>query len=375
MRVQQIAFTAGHDEDYDRVVSVISDSLVGLTNTAPEPPLTFHTISGGMLAIREALPLNDILLIFAEQSMFNDAKIAICEAFSFDMIHSEAVMQHLRGLGEEDDYTYHTLMPKNSTPFPLNDGLYSGFAIHSKDQTILYLPLEMERSFPTMRKYVIPYIKRIYGIQLNRFADQEIRYAADLLAEKMRGSNARIAVATTEFSKHIAKAARMIDVWDEHVSYAPYDRTKIGRAVDSAAVSARSQYGADYGVSVLEIPPQDLCFTVQIAVASRDKAMIRTISSIPDETHDDFMHTVTAELFLMLADILADPAVLDGPDGKKGRKRVRSIPISFVIVMLLLLVFSFAATVILYLYFKEPATLLELLGGLSDRFGLNFGLT
>ena len=373
MRVQQIAFTTGRDPDYERVVSVISDALVGLTNTAPDAPLTFHTISGGMLAIREALPRNDILLILAEQSMFNDAKIAICEAFSFDMIHSEAVMQHLRGRGEEDDYTYHTLMPKNSTPFPLNDGLYSGFAIHSKDQTILFLPLEMERSFPTMRKFVIPYIRRIYGVQLTRFSDQEIRYAADRLEEELRKGDVRIAVSTTEFSKHIAKAAKMIGAWDEHVSYAPYDRVRVGRAVDSAAVSARSQYGADYGVSVLEIPPQDLCFTVQIAVASRDRAMIRTISSIPDETHEDFMHTVTAELFLMLASILADPATLAGPGGKGGRRRVRSIPISFIIVMLLLLVFSFAATVALYLYFKEPQTLFELVGGLTDKFGISPG--
>ena len=373
MRVQQIAFTTASDADYERTVSVISDALVGLTNTAPELPLTFRSIPGGMLAIQEALPENDILLIMADEKMFNDAKIAICEAFSFDMIHSEAVMQHLRGLDDDEDYTYHTLMPTNSTPFPLNDGLYSGFAIHSKDQTILFIPLEMERSFPTMRKYVIPYIKRVYGVQLSRFADQEIRFTADILADQLARGDVRIAVATTEFSKHIAKAARMIDVWDDHVSYAPYDRSKIGRAVDSAAVAARSQYAADYGVSVIELPSQEIGFTVQIAVASKDKAMIRTISSIPDETHEDFMHTVTAELFLMLADVLADPATLDGPDGKGKRKRVRSIPISFVIVMFLLLILSFACTVVLYLYFTDPATLYELIGGLATRFGIEFG--
>lgn len=303
MKIKSIIFSDANNAAFPRLESVITDAFSSVTGDAQAVTSVYSTVQSGMSEIAGALRTNNIVVLFADERIYHEAKRSICKAFKFEMIHSEQVLKKLSSMENSERYMMHALMPKNATPFPLADGLFPGFAVRSKSQCIFFLPFSEDRTFISMKKYVFPYISRVYGAYLPSFNDYETAYAAAILRSRLLATGVQIAIANTPFCKYIAHAGKQIDCFNDYISYAPYDaKHDNGSKGRNSAIKAAEYYECQFGASVLEgEKDENGNFTVTITISNRKTAKIRTLSSISDESHDDFMTTVVTEFFLMLA--------------------------------------------------------------------------
>lgn len=314
MKIKTIIFGDVSSPSHLKLESVVSKAFAGMTNDESEYPSVYDNVQSGLPEIAGALRTNNMIVLMADEKMYHETKRCICKAFKFQMVHNDDVLTRLSKLKNSERYMLHALMPKNATVFPLSDGLFPGFAVRSKSQCIFFLPFSEDRTFITMKKYVFPYISRAYGAALPSFTDYETAYSASLLERQLDGTDIQIAVSNTPVCKYIAHAGKKIECFNDHISYAPYDSKKAAKnGPESSAVNAAEYYECRFGASVIEGEKDEHGnFTATIVISNRKTATIRTISSISDESHEDFMNTVINEFFMMLAhEILTAPELTE----------------------------------------------------------------
>ncbi len=306
MNIKSIILANNKNDSFDFTSTVINEALGALTGASYAKSATCDDLQMGMREIAVSLKANDMITIFAEENIYHEAKKTICKAFKFELIHSDAVIKKLSTLENSERYMMHALAPKNATVFALSDGLFAGFALRSKSQCIMFLPFSQDRTFLMMKKFVFPYISRISGATLPAFNTYEVAYAARLLEDKLYETAAQIAIANTPVCKYIAHSAKQIECWPDLISYAPYDKKQKSKSPEKlAAVAAAEYYECQFGASVIEGEKDEAgCYTATITISNRKTATVRTLSSIPDESHDDFMITLVTEFFMMLAEEL-----------------------------------------------------------------------
>ena len=346
MKIKTIIFGESSNPANVKLESVVCHAFSDLSGKTMEPPNTYDNLQQGMPEIASALKTSDMIVIFADQVLYHEAKRCICKAFKFEMIHHEKILKLLSRIQNSERYMLHALMPKNAIAFPLSDGLFSGFAIRSKKQCIFFLPYSEDRTFLTIKKYVFPYISRIYGATLPSFNEYETAYSAAIFKKHIEMSDIQIAVANTPFCKQLAKAGKKIECFNDHISFAPYDEEKSSKkSVQQIASEAAEYYECTYGAAVIECENDDCGnYTASIVISNRKTATIRTISSIPDENHDDFINTLICEFFLMLTYELknskSDNDNLKNEDVLKPKPAVRGYHILVYIVLLATVFFA-----------------------------------
>ena len=312
MKIKSIIFSDPAKDSFQRLENVITNSLCSITGNDDTSTSVFSTVQSGMPEIAGALKTNNIIMIFADERIYHEAKRTICKAFKFEMIHSEEVLEKIQHMENHERYMMHALVPENASPFSLSDGLFPGFAVRSKSQCIFFMPFSEDRTFISMKKFVFPYISRVFGAYIPSFNDFETAYAASILRTKLQATGVQIAIANTPFCKYIAHAGKQIDCFNDYISYAPYneklDKNSKGRL---SAIKAAEYYECQFGATVIEEQPDaNGTFSATITITNRKTATIRTISSIADETHDDFMTTLITEFFLMLANEISQSPIL-----------------------------------------------------------------
>lgn len=313
MKIKTIIFSDKKNPSFSRIESIISDAFTSITGTSSEEASSsYNTVQSGLPEIAGALRTNNIIALFADEKLYHEAKRCICKAFKFEMIHSDEILENQKSMENSERYMIHALVPENATAFPLEDGLFPGFAVRSKKQCIFFLPFSEDRTFITMKKYVFPYISRVYGAYLPSFNEYETAYAASVLENALLETGVQIAVSNTPLSKYIAHAGKKIECFNDFISYAPYD-TKYSSTDASclAATKAAEYYECQFGASIIEEENDaNGNFSATITISNRKTAKIRTLSSVKDESYDDFMTTVTTEFFLMLAQEISQTPIM-----------------------------------------------------------------
>ena len=370
--------------DYSKRATIVRNAFTSISNTEVKYPNVYSRLSLGLKEIESAVKNSDMIVIFADDNIFLRAKEAICRSFSFQMTHSDAVLNNIKASSlttlSRDDIEKHTAFPKNSTVFPLYNGLYSGFAIHSSKQCIMLLPFSDERLFPTMKKYVFPYIQRVYSIHPGNFYNHVIAYSASVLSNALKKTKSTISIANTPFCRYIAHSGKKVDDWNSYVNYAPYDKKHADRNTSElSANQARDNYNYDYGISVIESPKKsEGVFSYLITITNGKKATLRNISSLPDESRDDFIDYVVSELFLMTAEYITDPRnKIRKSSGKKKPKNQKMITGPMIILFILLFIIAFIATYIITKQIDNPnyfSTLIKYITGNMQKASVLPGL-
>lgn len=303
MRIKSVIFGDASNPSHIKLESVVTHALSDLSGNTMDFPGVYDNINDGLREVGAALKTSRMIFIFADENLYHETKRCISKAFRFEMIHNEKVLALLSKMPNSERYMMHASMPKNATVFPLSDGLYTGFAIRSAKQCIFFLPFSEDRTFLTIKKYVFPYISRVYGATLPSFNNYETAYSAAILENQLINSNLQIAVSNTPICKHIAKAGRKIECFNDHISFAPFDTKKADKkSIQQLAVEAAEYYECRFGAAIIEGDKDDYGnYTATIVVSNRKTATIRSISSIPDENHEDFINTVINEFFILLA--------------------------------------------------------------------------
>lgn len=303
MKIKTIIFGDASNPAHIKLESVVTHAFSDLSGRTMDYPSVYDNVPDGMREIASALKTSNMILLLADETLYHEAKRYVCKAFKFEMLHNEKILNFLSKMQNSERYMMHALFPKNATLFPLSDGLFSGFAIRSKSQCIFFLPFSEDRTFLTIKKYVFPYISRIYGATLPSFNNYETAYSASILEHQLNGTDIQIAVANTPVCKQIARAGKKIESFNDHISFAPYDEKKAAKkSVQQFAVEAAEYYECRFGAAIIEGEKDDNGnHTASIVISNRKTATIRTISSIPDENYEDFLNTIVNEFFIMLA--------------------------------------------------------------------------
>ena len=326
MKIKTIIFGDVSDSSHIKLESVVTHAFSDLSGKTMDFPSVYDNVTDGMREIASALKTSNMIVLLANEMLYHEAKRYICKAFKFEMIHNEKILRLLSRMQNNERYMMHALMPKNAIVFPLSDGLFSGFAIRSKNQCILFLPFSEDRTFLTIKKYVFPYISRVYGATLPSFNNYETAYSAAILENQLNTSNLQIAISNTPICKQIAKAGKKIECFNDHISFAPYDEKKADKkSVQQLAVEAAEYYECRFGAAILEGEKDDYGnYTATIVVSNRKTATIRSISSIPDESYEDFLNTIVNEFFIMLAYELRTAPI--GSEDDSGEKALKPKP-------------------------------------------------
>lgn len=90
-------------------------------------------------ALAECIPEDDIIVLAAESMLFPAFKKFVAKALNLEMKNSKAVAKAILASNpdiSEDEILKQSLIPAGTKPLLTNDGMYSGFAIKSKQRHI-----------------------------------------------------------------------------------------------------------------------------------------------------------------------------------------------------------------------------------------------
>ena len=82
--------------DYSKRATIVRNAFTSISNTEVKYPNVYSRLSLGLKEIESAVKNSDMIVIFADDNIFLRAKEAICRSFSFQMTHSDAVLNNIK---------------------------------------------------------------------------------------------------------------------------------------------------------------------------------------------------------------------------------------------------------------------------------------
>lgn len=310
MKIDIVPFLDSGLESYPAIASVLLNSLMTVSGEKISIPKSYETVKEGLPAIASALKECDVLFILTSLDKYHETKRDICQAFHFRVENSAEIRSRLSSQPDAQLLDIHSLMPVNSLPMPLSDGLFSAFLIRSKNQSIIFMPVSRDRTFLTMKLHVFPYLEQFYRCDCGSFSDFETDYAAAVFKNSAGDSDIRIAVSNTNVLKYIKKTRLCDDIIQSYTDSVPYvhenDITDFAGYARMKAEGAAEFLEYPFGAALIEDNDSvNGDYRVYIAVVNESESAVKCVSSLPDEAYDDFIHTVMSEFLLMMAQMVS----------------------------------------------------------------------
>ncbi|MBR5618251.1 MAG: hypothetical protein IKW76_00795, partial [Clostridia bacterium] len=335
--------------------------------------------------MREMFRRADVIVAAADEGAFLEQKWNMLKALGLKSEICPAVISVIRQEVSAPDASAkaHALMPKNAAVFLTSDGLYSGFAMRSGMQTLLYLPLEAGRMQEIVANGVTAYFSQHTAaekpqpetkpaqpapVQLD-IPDNNERFAetADLLSAR----NLTVAFASTETNVFIQNGVRSNPTFGESFIPAvtkddPSSRASVMERIACLADAARKEIGTSLGAAISNIYSVGMDskeMFLNVALTDGEYANVRKITAQPGMSTGDLVALATDTLYTMLQDY-ADGEAFPPDDANvkplklyeesaqaaqanQKRKRSTAIQIAVCIVIALIL------CVLIGFYFKD----------------------
>ena len=253
--------------------------------------------------MREMFRRADVIVAAADEGAFLEQKWNMLKALGLKSEICPAVISVIRQEVSAPDASAkaHALMPKNAAVFLTSDGLYSGFAMRSGKQTLLYLPLEAGRMQEIVANGVTAYFSQHTAaekpqpetkpaqpapVQLD-IPDNNERFAetADLLSAR----NLTVAFASTETNVFIQNGVRSNPTFGESFIPAvtkddPSSRASVMERIACLADAARKEIGTSLGAAISNIYSVGMDskeMFLNVALTDGEFANVRKITAQP----------------------------------------------------------------------------------------------
>ena len=308
----------------------------------------FHVLEDANLFFRkmgEMFARSDVIVAAADEGSFLEQKWNMLKALGLKSEICPAVASVIRAELSAPDTSMkaHALMPKDAAVFLTSDGLYSGFAVQSGKQTLLYLPLSGSRMDEIVENGVEPYFAdRIAAAapkaetrveetpeppdekpQAERptidIPDNNERFdeTARLLSER----DLTVAFASTETNVFIQNGVRSNPLFGESfipaaVQDDPASRDSRTERIACLADAARQEIGTTLGAAISNIYSLGMDskeLFLYVALSDGTDANVRKITGQPGLSTGDLVSLATNELYTMLQDY-ADGAAFPPDD-------------------------------------------------------------
>ena len=289
------------------------------------PFRTFRETKNFFGEMGKAFNRADVIVAAADEKAFLEQKWNLLKALGLKSEICPAVQDVMRESATVPDASMkaHALMPKEGALFLSADGLYSGFAVRSGKQTLLFLPLSESRTESIVtdgvRLYFEARAKEAAAAQAPskseqtapaapvELPDNNLRFAETALL--LADNEMAVAFARTETSVYLQNGMRNNPSCGD--SFVPTEavadsRESVTERVACLAESARQEIGTTLGAAISNIYSlggNDGMF-IHVALADRKTAHVRKITGGPELSAADLVVLATDELFSMVQSYL-----------------------------------------------------------------------
>ncbi|MBQ3151375.1 MAG: hypothetical protein IJB86_09055 [Clostridia bacterium] len=267
----------------------------------------------------KAFSRSRVIVAVADKESFLEQKWTLLKALGIKSEICSAIVSQIKNNVKATDPSLkaHALMPKDATVFMSSDGLYSGFAVKSGKQTLCYLPLDEKITakmlYDGVRQYFADETKTAVNAAVKAVApqkrtipdnDERFVHTATTLSEK----DLSVAIATTQTSVFIQNGVRNHPHYGDSFIFTDADDINDGDAsvqerIVRLAENSRSEIGTELGAVVSNIyaseTDSDELF-IFVALADKERALVRKIVGFPGESANDLVHAATDEMYSMV---------------------------------------------------------------------------
>ena len=310
MKINIVSFSDTGLESYPDITSVLLNSLMTVSGESIAIPKSYKCVKDGLPAIASALKECDALFILTSLDKYHETKRDICQAFHFKVENNADIRMRLSSQPDADLLDVHSLMPVGALALPLSDGMFSSFVIRSKKQSIFFMPICRDRTFLVMKIHVFPYLEQFYNCKCTSFSDFETDYAGVVFRNAAADVDIKIAIANTGVLKYVKKHKICYDIICRYTDSVPYvhenDIRDFSDYTRMKAEGAAEFLEYPFGAALVE--DNDSVsgdYRVYIAVVNETESAVKCVSSLPDETYDDFIHTVMCEFLIMMSQMIS----------------------------------------------------------------------
>ena len=260
-----------------------------------------------------------VIAAAADEGSFLEQKWNLLKALGLKSEICPAVLDMIRQSGVSTDTSMkaHALMPKEAAVFMTADGLYSGFAVKSGSQTLLFLPLMENKAQEILENGVQPYFaaqtkaaqpEPAQEPEPLNIPDNNERFAetAMMLSER----DMTVAFAATQTNLYVQNGVRSNPSFGDsfipaQVEDEPGSRESVTERIACLADSARKEIGTTLGAAISNVyslsrDTQELF--LHVALADSKSAHVRKITGTPGMNSNDMVALATDTLYTMLQD-------------------------------------------------------------------------
>lgn len=306
-----LSFGARPEAAYPKIISVLLNSLMSVTGEQLTLPETFANVKDGLQSVAQAFRAGGLIFLMPDCEEYMSVRHDIYRALHLETQLDKNIASRISDTRLLD----YAILPKGCETYALSDGLYPSFIIKSKNQSIIFMPMCDDRTFLTMKNLVFPFISEAYGLKCGNFLDYETDYAAVIFKNSVAPKGLKVAVSNTPVIKYLKQHGICTSVINDYMEIVPYFQessvSDFREYIQMTAVGASEFLEMPLGGAAIEAPADNTNqgnHLVHLAVVNEETATIKTISSIDDESYDDFMHTVATEFLLMLAHLADETA-------------------------------------------------------------------
>lgn len=273
-----------------------------------------------LFKMSELLKSGDSILILSEPEQYLSLKDTLMRALALPIGVDEELSARLHKSGKDKS---HADMPRGARVFMTHDGVNSGFAVRAGKQTIILLPLDAERADDILsggaRSYLAAFGNDTPSKPDNAFGESDV----SVVARSLQRVGKKVAVAgtpTSVFVKNAVMNGEEPNACDNFIfteksqprgEYPARDYAVLlaGKAMEESSSALGAAITNVFAKSQEDMSEVFIC----IAVTTNEKAVGRTLYSLPGEKPEDFLKEAAKELLRLIADVTSSMPTVVSP--------------------------------------------------------------
>lgn len=293
----------------------------------------YPSIKEAIDGITKALKDSHVIVFLASTDKYAEIKRKLARTFGLDMQINEdlqnkafASLNKILANSSSEEYA-HCIVPSNAHIFALEDGLYSGFASISGNQTVICIPWENERTEILFTKQVIPYINTSYNVEID--VDAFHKFYCNELTDTLKKFDANFAIPKTNTSSYfidyikeypeLLSAVNSTDRSEKRGNLSPE------KYIINLSIMAKELAASKYGIAISNAyytgNDEDSEKVVYLAVTDDKKTSIRVIHSFPGENVEDFLYRTSGNLCTFICDFIVN--VINNTTDDDSEKKIK----------------------------------------------------
>lgn len=279
-------------------------------------PFVFCTNNQELLKqLTAAFSKTDAVILAVECPLFLQTKNLLFKALGLKREISEPIVLLLSGGNAQapvNGFAGQAEVPKGSSIFLSEDGLYAGFAAVSGKQHLIVLPLDAVRIDAVIANGFFDYMRALYPGGESAPAAAEpaaVSPQAGKACEALKAKNMTVAVASTKTSCFLEAAAKNAPAAGDCLAFIECEAEKGEKThkehIAALAFAALKQKGSSLGAAMSNVfvsETDSAKVFVFIAVADAQRTRIAKIFAEPGETPRQLIDVAVESLLDMLAD-------------------------------------------------------------------------